>query len=96
MDVRRLLHTTQEPWRATRRPHESWLAELTATHREVPAIFVVGLRLECIMIDVLHTLDQILAIIWECVLAKAWKENTQEGIVVGLWSEAAHSLQGCG
>ena len=48
------------PWRATRRTHESYLAQLTAEDQCVPALFehAIGLRLESVMIDVLHTCDQ--------------------------------------
>ena len=47
------------PWRATRKTHESYSAALAATGSQLPALLrnVRGLRLECIMIDVLHTLD---------------------------------------
>ena len=43
-------------WRATRRSHESYLAEIGAN---IPILFLIaiGLRLECVMIDILHTVD---------------------------------------
>ena len=43
-------------WRDTRRSHESYLAEVGA---EIQILFLksIGLRLECIMIDILHTVD---------------------------------------
>lgn len=49
-------------WRPTIRSHESWLAELAVAGKPVPDIFKVrGLRLEGVMIDVLHAVDQGLA-----------------------------------
>ena len=47
-------------WRATRRTHESYVAELQAAGKPLPVLFVevIGLRLESVMIDVLHTCDQ--------------------------------------
>ena len=51
---------TAAAWRATRRSHESYLLELAADGKEVPILLeqTMGLRLDCIMIDVLHTVDQ--------------------------------------
>ena len=47
------------PWRATRHTHESYMAMLTAQGKPLPSLFaeVVGLRLECVSIDVLHACD---------------------------------------
>ena len=47
------------PWRDTRQTHESYIARLAADGKAVPVLFerVVGLRLECVFIDVLHTAD---------------------------------------
>ena len=47
------------PWRATRKTHESYSADLTASGKQLPVLLrcTKGLRLECIMIDVLHTVD---------------------------------------
>ena len=48
------------PWRRTKRTHQSYLAQLEASGKPTPTLFrrVFGLRLECIAIDVLHTVDQ--------------------------------------
>ena len=47
-------------WRATRFTHESYLAYLAAAGFAMPVLFavVLGLRLECVNIDVLHTVEQ--------------------------------------
>ena len=47
-------------WRSTRWSHEAYITHLRASDTPIPALLekVVGLRLECIMIDVLHTVDQ--------------------------------------
>lgn len=63
------------PWRPTRRTHESYVRELRRLGKQLPVLFqiVVGLRLECIMIDVMHTVDQGVAshvfgnVFWLCV-----------------------------
>ena len=47
-------------WRGTIRSHEQYLAEMAAAGQR-PAILLkeaLGIRLECTMIDVLHTVDQ--------------------------------------
>ena len=48
------------PWRDTLFTHESFLAQMDATGGWVPIFLrlAVGFRLECIMIDVLHCVDQ--------------------------------------
>ena len=47
-------------WRPTRRTHNSWIEELTAEGKEQPLLFklVIGLTLPCLMVDVLHAVDQ--------------------------------------
>ena len=67
-------------WRDTRWSHETYMAHLRHGGLPVPMMFrqvggVIGLRLECVMVDVLHTVDQGVAshvianIIWTyCVL----------------------------
>ena len=60
--TRRLAWTQLGPdagWRDTRWTHESYLAFLVAAAMFVPTLLtaVTGLRLECIMIDVLHAVD---------------------------------------
>ena len=82
-------HALDAPWRATRRTHEKFLAGLAAKGKDVAPMFkhTTGLRLECVMIDVLHTADlgvtaHILGnILWECVVAKVWGEATQDANV---------------
>jgi hypothetical protein len=46
-------------WRQTRWTHESYMRHLRESSMFVPVLLacVVGLRLECIMVDVLHTVD---------------------------------------
>ena len=47
-------------WRDTRRSHEDYLEELLAAGKR-PAVLLteaLGLRLECVMVDVLHAVDQ--------------------------------------
>ena len=47
-------------WRGTRWDHESYLEHLRVLGMAVPVLFlfVIGLRLECVTIDVLHAIDQ--------------------------------------
>ena len=46
-------------WRCTHKTHESWTAELIAAGRSVSSLFnILTLRLEGVMIDILHCLDQ--------------------------------------
>ena len=51
--------TATAGWRTTMRSHESYSAELLANDVPLPGLFahVVGLRLEHVAIDVLHTVD---------------------------------------
>ena len=46
-------------WRSTRWSHEEYISDRTARGLFTPVLLscVIGLRLECIMIDVLHTVD---------------------------------------
>ena len=46
-------------WRRTRWTHASYLRFLRAAGLAIPALLVlaVGFRLECVMVDVLHTVD---------------------------------------
>jgi hypothetical protein len=51
------------PWRTTIRTHESWLAEMSAAGKQVANLFKIsGLRLEGVMIDTLHAIDQGIAV----------------------------------
>ena len=80
------------PWRATRRTHELYLADIAAKGKEVPSLFtrVRGLRLEHIMINVLHTCDQGFAshvignIMAECCDLKVFSPGTLEDNVEAL------------
>ena len=46
-------------WRATRWTHETYMAWRRAAGLAIPMLFlVIGFRLECVNIDVLHTVDQ--------------------------------------
>ena len=73
-------------WRATRRSHESYLAEIVAEGKPVPVLLdrVKGLRLDSIMIDVLHTVDQGVAshvignIFFECISQRAFGGANQD------------------
>jgi len=47
------------PWLETLWSHESYLADLAEKGEDPPALFsITGFRLECVMVDVLHTVDQ--------------------------------------
>jgi hypothetical protein len=50
---------TDAGWRATRKTDESFRAERHAAGRAIPMLLliIIGLRLECIMIDTLHTVE---------------------------------------
>ena len=47
-------------WRGTKFTHESYLEYLRAAGLCIPILFalVLGFRLECVMVDILHTMDQ--------------------------------------
>ena len=47
-------------WRSTRWSHESYLAYLRAVGLAILALLlcIIGFRLECVMVDTLHTVDQ--------------------------------------
>ena len=81
--VAALLFTTVTPgagWRRTRYSHESYLEMMRRTGKEVPLLLqkVLGLRLECFRIDVLHAVDLGVAahivgnILWESVVDHKW------------------------
>ena len=78
-------------WRDTRRSHESFLLECAANGKEVPVLLakVQGLRLDCIMIDILHTVDQGVAshvignIFFQCVSDHVFGgSNQQENLAI--------------
>ena len=78
-------------WRPTIWTHESWLAHLRHSGKEYSILFdIVGLRIECVMIDVLHTVDQGIAshiignVFWELVSAKVWVPTNQPDNVAKL------------
>ena len=61
--IRPLAWTRMGPdagWRETRWTHESYIEFLRAASLAIPVLLtsVVGSRLECVMVDVLHTVDQ--------------------------------------
>ena len=86
--------TSAAGWRRTRRTHAIYVASMARSGRELPTLLakVVGLRLECIMIDILHCVDQGVAshvignILWELVLGKKFVggRSNQEKEVAGL------------
>jgi hypothetical protein len=50
-------------WRDTIWEHEDYISYLRATGRAIPVMFrpnggIIGLRLSCVMVDILHTIDQ--------------------------------------
>lgn len=46
------------PWRGTAWSHESYLADLASRGADAPSLFnIVGLRVECVMVDILHCVD---------------------------------------
>ena len=77
-------------WKATRKTHESFQAERAAEGKPMPVLLsdVVGLRLENIMVDVLHCVDQgvgshvIGNIFWELAKERAWgKRNIKANLL---------------
>ena len=84
-------------WHSTRRTHESYLEELEADGRQPPILFanVRGLRLECVMIDVLDAVDLGVSahivgnVFGKCVLAQVWGQSTQAANVKMLHDEMA-------
>ena len=84
-------------WRRTMQTHESWIAELEAEGKELPALMqrVVGLRLESVMVDILHTVDLGIGahiignIFWACVQQRVWAGSTQAARVEGLQAAVA-------
>jgi hypothetical protein len=78
--------TAGAAWRRTRRTHESYCQEVEDSGQEVPILLrdVQGLRLDSIMIDVLHTVDLELSchivanVFLECVNGHVWGGTTQQ------------------
>ena len=77
-------------WRDTRWTHEKYLEFLRAAGIAIPALLILalGFRLECVMIDVLHTVDQgtashmIANVFWHfAVRRKAFGAGTQEACI---------------
>ena len=75
-------------WRATRRTHEMFIADFRARGEPLPPLFdVIGFRLECVMIDILHCMDLGVTahivgnIMWLCVRKKVWGGRTNEANV---------------
>ena len=82
-------------WRRTRWSHESYLRFLRRVGLMIPALLVacIGFRLEGIMVDVLHTVDQGIAshiianILWICaVVRQVFGGGKQEEQVKNLYS----------
>ena len=82
-------------WRKTRWDHESYMKYLRAAGFLIPALLAVaiGFRLDCIMIDVLHTVDQGVAshiianVMWVfAVVRKVFGGKTQEENVQRLYA----------
>ena len=78
-------------WRDTRRTHATWLAALRADGAPTPPLFdVVGLRLDAMMIDILHCVDLGVAahiaanILLELVQKRAWGGSTQDVAIAAL------------
>ena len=73
-------------WRHTRFTDESYRAHLRGLGMAIPVLllFVIGLRLECIMIDALHSLDLgytshcIANTMWEGIRRRVWGGANQE------------------
>ena len=71
---------TNAKWRETRRTHESYVEDLASQGKELPVLLrkVRGLRLESVMVDVLHAVDLGVAahivgsIMWACVKKQVW------------------------
>jgi hypothetical protein len=80
-------------WRPTIRSHESYLAELIAAGKSLCGLFLIpGLRLEGVMVDVLHTVDlglaaHIIANIFVEVMRLGHWGKTQEDTAKGLQAD---------
>ena len=83
------------PWRATRRTHESYVLKLAADGLPLPSLFqhVIGLRLENIMIYIIHALDLGFAahlvgnVFQLCLAKKVWSPGNREDNLAGLNKE---------
>ena len=82
-------------WRKTKWEHESYLAYLRLAGLMVPSLLAlaVGFRLECIMVDVLHTVDQGVAshiianVLWVFAVARrVWGGDNQDAAVKKLYA----------
>jgi hypothetical protein len=90
------------PWRTTIRSHESWLAEMSAAGKQVANLFKIsGLRLEGVMIDTLHAIDQGIAvhaianIFVEVMALNPWGSNKKANVAglerdMKLWYKTAN------
>ena len=80
------------PWRATRHTHESYLEMLAARGQQVPVLFqkALGMRLEMVAIDTLHTVDLGIAlhiggnVLMECCRAKAFCDGNIDANIAEL------------
>ena len=85
---------TDAAWRGTRRSHEGYIEDMAAQGKELPVLLknVRGLRIESVMVDVLHCVDLGVAahivgnIFWACVQKRAWpgRGRTNSAQVQGL------------
>ena len=92
-------------WRGTRWTHESYMDFLRGAGLAIPVLFlcVIGLRLECIMVDTLHTVDQGVAchiianIFWILVInRRVLGGDTQEDAIQGLQKYLKEWYKGSG
>ena len=73
-------------WRSTRVSHEEYVAGLEEIGADLPSLFkhVVGLRIECVVIDALHALDLgeaghiIGNILWDSIKTRKWGGRNQD------------------
>ena len=91
-DLRHTRSDLDSGWRRTRRTHESYLREFKNKGIAVPVLLrsIVGFRLECILIDILHTVDlgvaaHIIANIFvELINQRAFSDGNQDKNVIEL------------
>ena len=80
------------PWRNTRFTHETYLRWLENAGFAIPILFlcIIGLRIECVVADALHTLDQGIGshivgnTLWEAVLARRFGKTNQKDNVAAM------------
>jgi hypothetical protein len=90
-------------WRETMFTHESYLAHLAMLGLSVPILFllVVGFRLECVTVDILHAMDQgwmahILGnVMWETIQNKCWGASNIKDNVKLLEADMKRHYKAC-